>query len=89
MRLNERSAAPVMISLCSDNKLGKEHPEIAALLRQLEYSQPLLPVKELAAYRSAASKLCDVLTRGGVTESSLREALEAFRTCAETDNVLQ
>ncbi len=89
MRLQEHSAAPVMISLCSDNKLGKEHPEIAALLRQLEYSQPLLPVKELAAYRSAASKLCDVLTRGGVTESSLREALEAFRTCTETDNVLQ
>ena len=89
MRLDERSAAPVMISLCSDSKLGKEHPETAALLRQLEFSQLLPPAKELSAYRAAAQKLCDILMSGGVTESAIRYALEEFRTCTEVDNVLQ
>ena len=80
MRLEERSTAPVMLSLCGDKKLKKEHPETAALLEQLEFSVPTPSAEELSAYNSAAAELCDVLTRGGVTRSSLADALEGFRT---------
>ena len=89
LRLEQRSTAPVMLSLCDDSKLRKEHPETAALLAQLAYSHPLLPADELSVYQNAAAVLCDTLTSGNVTKGELAEALEAFRTCTEADNMIQ
>lgn len=80
MRLRERSEAPVLTALCSEKQLKKEHPEVSALLEQLSFSVPMPSASRMGAYPEAAEELCDVLTGGSVTRSSLAEALAQFRT---------